>query len=123
MTIDPLGHELTQRPLGRGLERIEDEFVFTTVLNSPTQDEETNPVTHSIHIDPTDGQEDELVLEVTEMHGGEVRDQRSLRLSMTSSGVGDPPRVQEVEAALKRWYHRHYNPSAVEEPSSVERTA
>lgn len=123
MTADPLSHERPRRPLGRGSERTEGEFVFTVVVNSPARNEEATPVEHSIRIDPTDGQADELILEITETHGPGTRGRKSFRVSIPSSGVGNPPRIQDVEAALKAWYHRHDTPTAVEDTSTAEGTA
>jgi hypothetical protein len=122
MIVDPLSHERAGRSLGRGFERVDGEFAVTAVVDTSTRDGEESLARFSVRVDPTDGREDELILTVTADHGRDTRDRRSFRVSVSASGVGNPPRVREVEDALERWYRRQDGLTAAEDVSTITGT-
>jgi hypothetical protein len=115
-TFSPRSHEGGPFPSTSEATRVDDEYVFTTVV-------ETRPgadlLRFSVRVDPSDGPPDELVLHVDRQvnpaasPGPPRRDADAV--TVAAPNLGSPPRVGALESVLETWCRRHWRDDLDEE--------
>lgn len=115
-TFSLRSHEGGPFPSTSEATRVDDEYVFTTVV-------ETRPgadlLRFSVRVDPSDGSPDELVLHVDRRvdpaaSPGPPRRDASV-VTVAAPNLGSPPRVGALESVLETWCRRHWGDDSDEE--------
>jgi hypothetical protein len=90
-----------------------DSYVFVAVLEDPSLDGRPNWLMQTFRVDPTDGDPDHLLAEVTERYHVDGREndiafEERYTVELAATGVAEPPRVESVARVLERWYRHNY---------------
>jgi hypothetical protein len=108
-TFSPRSHEGGPFPSTSDAARVDDEYVFTTVVETRP---EADLLRFSVRVDPSDGPPDELVLHVDrrvepEASPGPPR-RDAAAITVAAPNLGSPPRVGALESVLETWCRRHW---------------
>jgi hypothetical protein len=111
-TVSPLSHETDRTALAPEFARVDDEYVLVVVDETSVAGDRSR-ITYSIRVDPTDGEDGELVLDVERRtFDAPPADRASFTVAISAPGLGDPLRVGALESRLETWFHQHDRPDA-----------
>lgn len=109
-TVSPLSHETDRTALAPEFARVDGEYVLV-VVDETSVAGDRSPITYSIRVDPTDGEDGELVLDVERRtFDAPPTERASFTVAISAPGLGDPPRAGALESRLETWFHRHDRP-------------
>jgi hypothetical protein len=119
----PLSHERTRHPTQSDLDRVDDEYVFVVAVDDPRGDDD-DPLSHSLRVDPTAGDEGELLVHVTRRRSfgpdADRNDRDSVVVSVPAPNLDSPPLVRELQSVLEAWYYRHCHSGLAEQEGTSE---
>jgi hypothetical protein len=116
-TNSPTRGEYGQLPELVGIER--DSYLFVALLEDQQPSTPSNWLLQTFRVDPSDGDDDELVARVTERYDGgnegtEAQFEDQYTIAVSTAETAGPPGVDSMRRALERWYvaceacGRHY---------------